>query len=391
MNMKMTKKIKIAVVTGTRAEYGISKPLLVKIKNFPGFKLELIITGIHLLKQYGLTIREIKQDGFAAGNQVIMYGKNEKAGGYYGEALGQGVINFTKLFLKIKPDFLIVLGDRLEPLAATLAAANLIIPIIHIHGGEKTNSGCIDESIRHAITRFAHIHLVSTEQSRQRLIKMGEEPWRIFRVGALGQESFLNSPKIKREVLFGRFRLDSKQKLILCLFNPVIFEAEKMEKQMGEVMSAVKQLGIQSIIIYPNNDVGAEAIIKVINRHRNLPFVKIYPNLNHEDYVNLLKHADVLIGNSSSGIIEAPSINLPVVNIGLRNTGREHGDNIIFVDPGKDEIIKAIEKAVYDEKFRRKLRQGKNPYGDPKTAEKIVNILNKIKIGKKLLIKRLTH
>jgi len=196
---------KIAVVTGTRAEYGILKPLLKKIKIFPSFKLELMITGIHLLKQHGLTIKEIKKDGFKTDKKVIMYGKNEKAECYYGEALGKGIENFTEMFLKIKPDILVVTGDRLEPLAATLAAANLIIPVVHIHGGEKTNSGCIDESIRHAITRFAHIHLVSTEKSKKRLLKMGEESWRIFRVGALGQESFLNSKKVNKDVLLRNF------------------------------------------------------------------------------------------------------------------------------------------------------------------------------------------
>lgn len=383
--------MKVAVVTGTRAEYGILKPLLKKIKNFSGFKLELMITGIHLLKRYGLTIGEIKKDGFKTDERVVMYEKNEEASCYYGEALGKGIKNFTKMFLKIKPDLLIVLGDRLEPLAATLSAANLIIPIIHIHGGEKTNSGCIDESIRHAITRFAHIHLVSTEQSKQRLIKMGEEPWRIFRVGALGQESFLNSPKIKREVLFGKFRLDSKQKLILCLFNPVIFEADKMGRHMREILKALEELKIQSIIIYPNNDIGGKDIIKEIDKHKNSPFIKIYPNLNHEDYVSLLKQANVLIGNSSSGIIEAPSIKLPVVNIGLRNTGREHAENIIFADPAKNDIIEAIKKTLYDKKFRKKLKTCKNPYGDTKTVEKIINILNKIKINKKLLTKYLTY
>ncbi len=386
---KKTKKI--VVVTGTRAEYGILKPLLEKIKDSSDFKLELIVTGMHLLKQCGLTIREIEKDGFKTNKKVVMYGENVKVGHYYGEALGRGIENFTRMFLKIKPDILIVLGDRLEPLAATLAAANLTIPMIHIHGGEKTDSGHIDESIRHAITRFAHIHLVSTSKGKERLLKMGEEPWRIFNVGALGLESVLNSPKIKRGALFKKFQLDLKQKLILCIFNPVFLEDGKMGKQMREILNALKQLKIQSIIIYPNNDTGAKDIIKEINKYKNLPFIKIYLNLNHEDYVNLLKHSNVLIGNSSSGIIEAPSVKLPVVNIGSRNTGREHGGNVIFVDPQKNDIVKAIKKALYNKKFREKLKKCRNPYRNGRTVDKIVNILSKIKINKKLLVKRITY
>ena len=383
-------KRKIAVVTGARSEYGILKPLLEKIEHSKSFELKLIVTGMHLLKNYGFTINEVIKDGFKITGEVEMYG-NEIGSAYHGEALGKGIQNFTKIFLKIKPDILVIIGDRIEPLAAVLAAAILRIPIVHIHGGDKTDSGHIDESMRHSITRFVHIHFPPTKKCKERLIKMGEESWRIHNVGALNLDSILSLPKIKKEVLFKKLDLTLSQKLILCIFNPVPLEAEKMGKQMYEILEALRGLKIQTIIIYPNNDAGSQDIITEIEKRRDLSFIKIYSNLPHYEYVDLLRYVDVLIGNSSSGIIEAPSIKLPVVNIGSRNVGREHGENVIFVAANKNKILRGIKMALYDEKFRRKVKKCKNPYGDGKTAGRIIKILNKIKINKKLLQKKITY
>jgi len=201
----------------------------------------------------------------------------------------------------------------------------------------------------------------------------------------------LSLPKIKKEVLFKKLDLTLSQKLILCIFNPVPLEAEKMGKQMYEILEALRGLKIQTIIIYPNNDAGSQDIITEIEKRRDLSFIKIYSNLPHYEYVDLLRYVDVLIGNSSSGIIEAPSIKLPVVNIGSRNVGREHGENVIFVAANKNKILRGIKMALYDEKFRRKVKKCKNPYGDGKTAGRIIKILNKIKINKKLLQKKITY
>lgn len=387
----MKKKRKIAVVTGTRTEYGILKPLMEKIKNSKCLKLNLIITGIHLLKKYGLTINEIKKDGFKIEKTVRMYVGSEKDPGYHGKALGRGIKNFTKVLSEIRPDFLVVLGDRLEPLAAALAAAILRIPIAHLHGGDKTDSGHIDEGIRHSISRFANVHFAASKKSSERLIRMGEEVWRVYNVGALGLESVLNTPEIKKEALFRKLNLDLNQKLIVCVFHPVHLEAEKMGGQMREIIKALRELKIQTLIIYPNNDAGAQDIIREIERSSHLPFIKTFPNLVHSEYVNLLRHADVLIGNSSSGIIEAPFIKLPVVNIGSRNVGREHGRNIIYVPAKKGEIIEAIKKALYDKKFLKEVKRGKTPFGDGRVSRRIIKILKEIKIDKKLLQKKITY
>ncbi len=387
----MKKKKKIAVITGARAEYGLLKPLMKKIQASDDLNLELIVTGLHLLKKFGLTVNDIKKDGFKISANIPMYAPDDSAENYYGTALARGIGGFTQALIKLRPDILIVLGDRLEALAAVLAAATLGIPIGHIHGGDKTDSGHIDESIRHAITRFSQLHFPATAAAEKRLIKMGEQPERIFSTGALGAENIINSPKISRQTLFKKFQLATGQKLILCIFHPVNLEYKQAGGQMREILSALKQLKIQSIVIYPNNDLGAEDIIKEIDNRAGSSFIKAYPNLNQADYLNLLKQADVLIGNSSSGIIEAPALGLPAVNIGSRNTGREHGKNVIFSSALKKEIVKAINRALYDKKFINCLKKQRNPYGRTGASDKIIKILAKTEINKKLLSKKITY
>lgn len=382
---------KIAVVTGTRAEYGILKPLLEKIVESNDLELNLIVTGLHLLKKYGLTINEINKNGFEIDSIVEMYVDNEEDVAYYGKALAKGIADFTSLLSEIKLDILIVLGDRLEPLSATLAAATLRIPIAHIHGGDKTDSGHIDESIRHSITRFAHIHFTATKEHTNRLIKMGEDPWRIFEVGALSLDSIINQKFISKEDLAKKLGIKPDDGIIVCVFHPVHLEKELAGKQMHEILDAIRELGIQTVIIYPNNDAGSQDIIEEIEKCRGLSFIRIFPNLSHPDYISLLKYVDVLIGNSSSGIIEAPSLKLPVVNIGSRNVGREHADNVIFVNVKKDEIIAAIKEASYDKEFEEKARRCKNPYGDGKASERIVKVLREIKTDKKLFQKKIIY
>lgn len=389
MNNKIRKKI--AVVTGTRAEYGILKPLLKKISSSEKLDLRLIVTGMHLLKKYGQTIDEIKADGFAIAGVVKMYDEIKNDARYHSLALSRGLAGFTDLFFRLKPDIIVVFGDRLEPLAAILAASGLSLPVAHIHGGDKTDSGHIDENIRHAISRFSHLHFAATEGHRQRLLKMGEEPERVFKVGALGLDS-IRQEKIKiKEKLYKELNLGLDKKTIICVFHPLYTEIGVAGAQMREILKAIKALSLQTVVIYPNNDAGSGAIIKEIKKVAPLPFIKIFANLAHDDYISLLAQADALIGNSSSGIIEAPMFNLPTVNIGLRNTGREHGKNVIFIKARKAEIIKAINRALYDNDFRKKIKLSKNPYGDGKTSEKIISWLSKIKFDKKLLLKKITY
>lgn len=382
---------KVAVVTGTRAEYGTLKPLLEEIKASEDCELKLVVTGMHLLQKYGSTINDIKEDGFKIDAKVQMYMGDEADLLYHGKALARGIESFTKVLLQIRPDVLAVFGDRLEPLASTLAAATLKIPIAHIHSGDKTDSGHIDEPIRHSITRFAHIHFAPTDGCVDRLIKMGEEPWRICKVGALNLDAIVNQQSLPKEELSAKLGLNPRDQIIVCIFHSVHLEKETAGQQMREIFNALKELKVQTVIIYPNNDAGSEDIITEIEKHRSSSFIKIFPTLPHTEYISLLKQAVVLIGNSSSGIIEAPSLKLPVVNIGLRNVGREHAENVIFVDTVKNDILKAIEIALHDENFRQKVKQCKNPWGDGKAAEKIVRVLSNIEIDTKLLRKKIIY
>lgn len=382
---------KIAVVTGTRAEYGILKPLLKKIRDLEDLELKLIVTGMHLLTKYGLTINDVRADGFKIDAEVRMYEESESDDAYYGKALARGTDGFTNVLLQMNPHILVVLGDRLEPLAATLAAATIRIPIAHIHGGDRTNSGHIDESIRHSITRFAHIHFPPTGVCADRLIKMGEEPCRVHKVGALGLDTVVDQQPIPKEELSAKLGLNPHDPIVVSIFHPVHLEREIAGEQMHEIFEALGELKVQTVIIYPNNDAGSEDIITEIERHRGKLCTHIFPTLPHLQYVSLLKHADVLIGNSSSGIIEAASLELPVINIGSRNRDREHAENVIFVDAVRNDILRAIEVALHDEKFRQKVRQCKNPWGDGKAAEKIVMVLSEIEIDRKLLQKKITY
>jgi len=387
----ITQKIKsVAVITGTRAEYGILKPLINKIYKDPDLELELIVTGMHLLETFGNTIEEIKKDGYPISAVVDMYYEDLfKDHTYHGIGLGRGVINFTKVLSKIEPDIVLVIGDRLEPLAATLAASTLNIPIGHIHAGDKTDSGHIDEQIRFSISRFAHLLFAPTKKCAERLIRMGEEPWRVHNVGALGLDGILSLEPIPKKHLEKMLGISLDKPTAIVLFHPVIHEYENIDRQMKEIMEAVKDLELQSIVIYSNNDLGSDKIINVINEYSDESLFRIFKNISRDIFISLMHYVNVMIGNSSSGIIEAPSLGLPVVNVGSRNRGREHGDNVIFVNAKKDAIIKAIKKALYDINFINKVKMKKNPYGDGKTSERIIKILKDIEIDDKFMRKKI--
>ena len=382
----------IAVVTGTRSEYGILKPLLKKMNSNKRVKLELIVTGMHLLKDFGSTYQEIKRDGFVIKYRIPIYDqKNNDSQHYHARATSRGISSFSKILDEINPTFLLVLGDRLEVFSAVVAASLLSIPIVHIHGGDKTDSGHIDESIRHAISKFAHIHLTATASHSKRLEMMGEQKKRIFNVGALGIDSILDEELIPKNILFEEFGLDPNHKTIVCLFHPVILEFANMDKQIKTVLTSVKELGIQTVIIYPNNDRGSSKIIDEIDKYQQTKFIKIVPYLSHDKYINLLRHSDVLIGNSSSGIIETPTIKIPVVNIGTRNLGREHAKNVIFTDVHKQNIIHAIQHALTDRKFLNECKKCINPYGTGRASEQIINVLLKTQVTQSLLKKVMTN
>jgi len=375
---------KIAVLTGTRAEYGILRPILKRIIAHPRLDLRLIVTGMHLSDEFGYTIREIEKDGFEIYAKLDTLNKEDTGAGM-AKYIGNTTIKLAEVFEDLKPDILLLLGDRGEMLAGAIAATCMNILIAHIHGGET--SGSIDEGFRNAISKLAHLHFVATEECKQKLISMGEEPSRIFVVGAPGLDDIFED-LIPPEEIAKKYNIDLSKPLVLMIQHPVVTEVEDAPNQIRETLEAIVDLKLQTIVIYPNADAGGRRMIKVIKEYeKKYPFIKAYKSLPRRDYLSLMNIATVMVGNSSSGIIEAPSFGLPVVNVGTRQKGRLRAENIIDVEYNKKEIKNAILKAIYDEEFKRKAKNTKNPWGDGKASERIVNILANIKISRDILQK----
>ena len=380
-------KRKILYITGTRADYGLMKSVLKEIKKHPELELEIVATGMHLMEEFGMTINEIKKDGFKIHEIDATYENDNKES--MANFIGKFVQLLTKKVKEIKPSIILLLGDRGEMLAGAIVGAYLTIPVAHLHGGEITST--VDEFSRHAITKLAHIHFPATENSAERIIKMGEDPSNVFVVGAPGLDSILNENLIEPTKLSEKYNLDLSKPILLLVQHPVTTEVEDAPTQIRETLEAISELRYQTILIYPNADAGGRKMIEVIKGYEKYPFIKSFKSIPHKEYLSLMRIASVLTGNSSSGIIEAPSFGLPVVNIGSRQEGRERTENVINVDYNKEQIKAAIKEALYDEDFKRIARNCKSPYGDGKASIRIADILSKIKMDKRLLQKRLTY
>lgn len=379
---------KIAAITGTRADYGIFQSVLKNIVADPKLELTLIVVGMHLSSEFGYTLREIKKDGFKIGARINVL-QNADTRAAMAKSIGKCITEISKTLVQLKPDILTILGDRSEMLAGAVSATYLGIPIAHIHGGEI--SGNIDEPVRHAITKLAHIHLAATNESAERIIRMGEEPWRVHVVGAPGLDLILNGTIPKAGKIAKKYKLDLTKPLILVIQHSVVTEVEEASNQIYETLEAIKKLGHQTVLIYPNADAGGRKMISIIKKYEDYSFLKTFPSIPHQQYIGLMKIANVLIGNSSSGLIEAPSIGLPVVNIGTRQMGRQRARNVIDVDYDKDAIIKAVQKVLHNQSTEYQRKAFKNPYGDGNAGKQIAKILSEVKINKSLLSKRMTY
>jgi GDP/UDP-N,N'-diacetylbacillosamine 2-epimerase (hydrolysing) len=377
---------KIAVVTGTRADYGIFKSILKNISLNPRMELSLIVVGMHLSDEFGYTLKEIEKDGFPIGAKIKILQVDDTRLAM-AQSVGKAIAEISTKLLEINPDVLVVLGDRGEMLAGAVAATYLGIPIAHVHGGEI--SGNVDEPVRHAITKLSHIHFAATAESAQRIIKMGEESWRVQVVGAPGLDYILNDALVDVSQMAQKYQLNLKQPLILMVQHSVVSEAEEASNQILQTLEAIKELGYQTVIIYPNADAGGRRMIDVIKKYENLPFIKAFESLPHEDYLVLMKVACVMVGNSSSGIIEAPSFGLPVVNIGSRQMGRQRAGNVVDVGYVKEDIVKEVQKII--QLSNKHERSSASLYGDGRAGERIAKILNNIKIDEKLIIKRMAY
>jgi UDP-N-acetylglucosamine 2-epimerase (non-hydrolysing)/GDP/UDP-N,N'-diacetylbacillosamine 2-epimerase (hydrolysing) len=344
---------------------------------------------MHVSPDFGSTIEDIKADGFKI-DALIKNIYPDDTGKSMAKSVGLLISELSELMANIKPHLLLALTDLGHALATAIVGVYTNIPVAHIHGGDV--SGTVDESIRHAITKLSHIHFSATEKSADRIIKMGEDPWRVHVVGAPGLDSILNRQLPGRDEINRKYDIDISKKFILMIQHPDTTEVENAEKQIKETLDAIAETMYRTILIYPNADAGGRRMIKIIKEYvKKYPFINAFKNVPHPDYLSLMKHASLMVGNSSSGIIEAPSFHLPVVNIGSRQEGRERSDNVIDASYNSEDIKKAIEKALFDEDYIKKLKTVESPYGDGRAFERIVHLLNSIKIDKKLIQKRLTY
>ncbi len=381
---------KIAVVTGTRAEYGILQPVMRAIEAQKGLELLLVVTGMHLSNEFGYTVNEIEKDGFKISSRVDMMPGSDTLEAM-AESVGTGIIGMAKTWQQLKPDIILVLGDRVEPLAAAISGAYMNIVVAHIHGGDSSKGG-LDEYARHAITKFAHIHFPATKKSAERIIKMGEDEWRVHVVGSPALDAIINEPLLPREEIIEKFAIDVSKPLILLVQHPVTTEADKAGEQMTETMEAVLELGYPVILLYPNADAGGRTIIQVIKDYESrYDLIKTFKSLPRREYLSLLKITSVLVGNSSSGMIDAPSFGVPVVNIGTRQEGRERGDNVIDVGYDRHKITMAVRKALDDKIFLNTVKKCHNPYGDGKASPRIAKILSDVEKTSGLFQKKITY
>ncbi|MBD3264488.1 MAG: UDP-N-acetylglucosamine 2-epimerase (hydrolyzing) [Candidatus Omnitrophica bacterium] len=360
---------------------------LLDIKKSPELQIEVVATGMHLMPEFGRTLEDIKRDEFKIHKIGATYIKDDKSSMV--RFIGDFLLLLTKKLKKIKPEIIMVLGDRAEMLAGAVAGAYLTIPVAHIHGGDTTST--VDESSRHAITKFSHIHFPPTEKAKERIIKMGEDPCRVFTVGAVALDGIFRQKLLSRRGLSKKYGLDKSSPFLLVVQHPVTTEVKDAPGQIKKTLEAVKDSGSQAVVIYPNADAGGRKMIKVIEKYRKYPSFKIYKSIPYRDYLSLMAAAGAILGNSSSGIVEAPSFALPSINIGRRQGRRQRAANVIDVGYCKEQIKRAIDKVLNDKKFRAKLKKSPNPYGDGKAGERIVKILKKIKIDDRLLQKQITY
>ena len=368
---------KICVVTGTRAEYGLLYWLLKEIEADKELELQVIVTGMHLSPEFGLTYKEIEKE-FKINKKIEMLLSSDTSVGI-SKSMGLAQISFAESYDELKPDIVIVLGDRYEIFSATSAAMIARIPIAHIHGGEKTE-GAFDESIRHSITKMSHLHFTATEDYKNRVIQLGEDPSRVFNVGGMGIENIkrlklLSKDEFEKSI---EFKLNSKN--ILVTFHPVTLENSTAKEQFQQLLDAIDELEDTNIIFTKaNSDTDGRVINQMIDEYvtKNSNKSIGFTSLGQLRYLSALQYVDAVVGNSSSGLAETPSFKIGTINIGDRQKGRIKASSVIDCEPNKDSILKSFEK-LYSKEFQNSLINVKNPYGDGCASKRIVEILKNV-------------
>lgn len=367
----------ITIVTATRSEYGLLSPVIYTLKNSGKFEVRVVVTGAHLSPEFGLTYKEIEKEGIPIDRKIEILLSADTSSAI-SKSMGIAMIGFADYFAERRPDAIVVLGDRYETLAVCCAAMNARIPIIHLYGGETTE-GAIDEVIRHAITKLSYLHLTSTEKYRKRVIQLGEDPDRVFVVGAIGVENALRKQLLTKKQLESELNFQLDKPYAVVTFHPVTLETDSAEYQCNELMKALdKHPEMNYIITKANADADGRIINRIIDEysseHEN---AVAYESLGSVRYLSALKYASMVIGNSSSGLVEVPSFGIPTVNIGDRQKGRMKAASIIDCIPSEEAICAAIDYAETEE-CRKICKKRENPYGDGDTTGKIIDAICKM-------------
>lgn len=374
----------VLVVTGTRAEYGLLRPVMREIQKSKKLRLQVLATGMHTLKSRGNTQDEIKKEGFPLVCVVPISEKDSML-----DALSKEIKGISDYVTSHRPDLILVLGDRDEPFAAAIVGGHLGIPVAHLNGGDKTGM-VVDEYIRHAITKFSHLHAPISHKSARRVKWLGEEAWRISMTGGSGLDELREFKTLSKSALAKKYKLSEKEPWYFILYHPAALDPVPPLKQIQPFMRAVSKLKGVKIVSSPNADTGADTFFAEIWKYEKKPDFHIFPHIPRIDLVGMLKNSKALIGNSSMGIIDASFLRTPTVNVGSRQAGREQGGNVVNATYDEKSIEVAIKK-VLSPAFQAKVKKGKSPYGDGRAAGRIVRHIEK-NIGRpNLFHKKLTY
>lgn len=379
---------RIGIMTGTRAEYGLLKPLMQEINKDNDLELYLIVSGMHLSPEFGMTYKEIEEDGFEINAKVEMLLSSDSPAGI-SKSIGLGVIGFADEFQRADLDMLILLGDRYEALSAAISAMVMRIPIAHLHGGELTE-GAIDEGIRHSITKMSYLHFTSTEQYRNRVIQLGENPERVFYVGALGVENIKKINLMTKEELEKSIHFEIDENTVVVTYHPVTLENNTVEEQFLNLLEVLdRNPKIRMIFTKANADTNGRIVNELIDKYaaQNSERACAFMSLGQKRYLSALKYCRIVIGNSSSGIIEAPSFGKPIINIGDRQKGRICADSVINCGYTQQEIQQAMETALTKE-FENKASNCRNPYEKENTAANIISVIKDYLLNDKIKLKK---
>lgn len=383
----MKRNLKLLFITGARGEWGYIRPILRMIEQRDDISYSICATNTHLLPSFGFSLQEIENDGFKVDHKIYM-----SVDGYNHmtqvKSLGLFLSSAADIMASSKPDWIVLAGDRGEQLMGAIAGAYCYVPVAHIQAGEL--SGNIDGMTRHAIGKYAHLHLASNTDATERLIRLGEEAFRVHNVGAPQVDELVKGQFTSTEELRQQYGQLVERPFILVVQHPVTEEFDQAEAQISATMRALRQFDMPKIVMLPNNDAGSLLIRQGIDEQRHGEF-HVFANFKREDYLGLMKMASCMVGNSSSAILEAPSFELPAVNIGRRQNGRIQGPNVINIDFNEEAIVGAIKQAMSHE-FRETLRGNcPNPYGDGHSSERILDLLMTTELNSKLIVKNLTY